>query len=60
MRFWLTVAMFAVLNVVAWFAYHQWFGSRLHVLQVETFTPGEGGELPVSMSSIDAQSGKEF
>ncbi len=60
MRFWLTVAMFAVLNVVAWFAYHQWFGSRLHVLQVEAFTPGEGGELSASLPSIDSPLSKDF
>ena len=45
MRFWLTVAVFAVLNLAAWFAYHQWLAPRPDLVQVEAFTPGEGGVL---------------
>lgn len=45
MRFWLTVAVFAVLNLGAWFAYHQWLAPRPDLVQVEAFTPGEGGVL---------------
>ena len=46
MRFWLTVAVFAVFNLGAWFAYHQWLAPRPDLVQVEEFSPGEGGLLP--------------
>ncbi|MBM3891518.1 MAG: hypothetical protein FJ388_20595, partial [Verrucomicrobia bacterium] len=40
-RFWLTVIVFAHLNLIAWFAYHHCQSHRPPALRVESFTPGD-------------------
>lgn len=40
MRFWLTVAVFAVLNLAAWTVYHLAGTRALDLVQVESFSPG--------------------
>lgn len=58
MRFWLTVLVFAVLNLAAWFAYHAWQARALDLVQVESFSPGSGNVLRswavVSAASVAA------
>src|SRR4051794_38931145 len=45
-RFWRTILVFSLLNLVAWFAYHRAFGPRtLALLSVETMTPGDGAQV---------------
>ena len=40
MRFWLTILVFALCNLAAWFAYHAWQERTLDLVQVESFSPG--------------------
>ena len=39
-RFWVTVLVFALLNVSTWIGYHQYTLSRLHLLRIVKFDPG--------------------
>lgn len=40
MRFWVTVLVFAVLNLTAWVAYDAWQARALDLVKVESFSPG--------------------
>ncbi len=53
MRYTMTVLLFAVLNGLAWVAYHHWMTPRSDIVRVELASPGEGGLLAVRYASFD-------